>query len=144
MANIEKQHSLYLIAGFGESYIGMTGNVRDRFYKHQRLIIAGSNIPVHAFIREHGGWGSFVKKILCTVNCTRAVALQMESMAIQLYNPTLNRCKGSTTVSVPVDKDEFKAQQLSTKTPEQMREYKRQYNARWRNNKCYGGNCSSS
>jgi len=127
-----KIHNLYIIQGEGGLYVGVTSDFRMRCYAHKRQAKINTTVPLYRYIQEHGGMDHFQIISLRRWECTRTEAIQAECNCIRELGANLNTYRGSETGSQRIDLAEFRAHGHTTMTPEDIKAYKKQYNAMWR------------
>ena len=87
---------IYKLNIAGKSYVGSTGNIKDRMAKHKNTCNNPNsnyyNGKLYKFIRENGGWGNVEVHIL--QECNKDVKQIVEDFYIKHYNCVLN-CIGA-------------------------------------------------
>lgn len=73
-----------------DSYIGCSGNIRDRMYKHRKASGRGKQQNLYKLIKELG-WEAFETTIL--EECDKSVMFEKETYWIQQLQPNLNKSK---------------------------------------------------
>ncbi len=77
-----------------DSYIGCSGNIRGRMYKHQKASGRGKQQNLYKLIKEYG-WEAFNVEIL--EECTKENMFERETHWIQELQPNLNKYQKNKT-----------------------------------------------